>query len=224
MNMKSTSLGFLGVSIGMGAIFSFAPLNPVQAGSLNREIINANGNKIGRIAFTWDDSIVTNNKLEGFNSLTSFSLTNYDDMSYDLNFAKNADFDSFDFNVSTGQLDIFAYNRTRATQTRKYGFEIKSENFDSDVIASSLPVSNLPNEQKLNQALTNNTYFINFNLGEPTSSDSITPSGSQFNGYSAEKAKFVPVEQDPQSVPENSLTTALLIIAGLVFLSPHKIF
>ena len=41
-----------------------------------------------------------------------------------------------------------------------------------------------------------------------------------------DNVRVVPGENDatPQSVPENSLTTALLVIAGLIFLNPHKLF
>ncbi|EAZ89961.1 hypothetical protein [Crocosphaera chwakensis] len=213
MNIKSTFLGFLGLSIGMGAILSFASIKPVQAGSLNREIVDANGHKMGRLAFTWDDSMVTNNMLRHFDSLTSFNITDYGEMSYDLEFAKNAHFQNFDFNVNTGKLKILAYNLSRETATRKYGFTIWSKDFDSDVVSSSVIASNLPNDQALNQALTTNKYSVNLNLAASGSTTAVDNVSLQ-----------EPQPQDPPSVPENSLTTALLIVAGLVFLSPHKVF
>ncbi len=223
MNIQSTSLGLLGVSIGMGAMFSLAPINPVYAGSFNREILGADGQKMGRMAFTWDDKIVgEDNWLIGFDSLTSFSLKNYSGMSYDFDFAKNAHFRKFNFHVTDGTLHSFAYNRTRKTETRKYGFEIKSQDFDSDLIAANIPISVfLTDEELLDEALKTNIYSVDFNLG--VSSDSIGPAGS--NPFKSDGAKFVPpAENTAQSVPENSLTTALLIIAGLVFLRPHRIF
>ncbi len=216
MNIKQTSLGLLGVSVGMGAILSIAPISPVQAARLDKDIVNANNQVIGRLTMEWDDSSVTNNLLEGFESLTSFDLTNYNGMDYDLDFAKSADFHSFSFNVNSGWLDMFAYNRSRDTSTRKYGFEIMSENPDFPLVSSSIPASNIPNDQTvgltaLDQALADNTYSAQLNLGESTTLE--------------ENTSFKPpIPQDPQTVPENSLTTALLIIAGLVFLSPHKIF
>ncbi|MDJ0730043.1 MAG: hypothetical protein QNJ33_08625 [Crocosphaera sp.] len=224
MNIKSTSLGLLGVSIGMGAMLSLAPINPVYAGSFNREILDANGQKMGRMTFAWDDNNVTNNMLKGFDSLTSFSLMDYENMNYDLDFAENTHFNNFEFNVMDGKLDVYAYNRSRTTQTRKYGFQIKSKDFNSDLIAADIPTVAFPtHEHPLDQALKTNRYFVNLNLGEPVSSDSATISSS--NSFMSDNAQFViPAAQDPQSVPENSLTTALLIIAGLVFLSPHKIF
>ncbi|ACB53782.1 hypothetical protein cce_4434 [Crocosphaera subtropica ATCC 51142] len=213
MNINLTSLGLLGVSISMGAVLSVAPINPVQAGSLNKEIVDTNGHKMGRIEFSWDDSMVTNNILSRFDSLNSFNITDYGEMHYDLDFAKTAHFQNFDFNVSTGKLRIFAYNLSRETATRKYGFTLWSKDFDSDVVSSSVIASNLPNEQALDQALKTNKYSVNLNLG---ASGSITA----VDNVSLQE----PQPQDPPSVPENSLTTALLIIAGLVFLSPRKIF
>lgn len=211
MNIKSTSLGFLGVSIGMGAILSIAFINPVQAGSLNREIVDSNGHKMGRIAFAWDDSTVTNNMLSRFDSLTSFYLTDYGSKQYNLDFATTADFQNFDFNVNTGKLQMFAYNSPENDPVKRDGFLIWSNDFDSDVVSSSATVSNLPNEQTLNQALNVNKYTVNLNLAG---------SSSVVNNVSLQE----PEPQNPPSVPENSLTTALLIIAGLVFLSPRKIF
>lgn len=222
MNIKPTSLGLLGVSIGMGAILSLAPINPVYAGSFNREILDANGSKMGRMTFAWNDNKVSNNMLKGFDSLTNFSLMSYGGMSYDFDFVKNAKFGKFEFNVTDGKLDSFAFNRTRQTQTTKEGFRIKSQDFDSDLIAADIPVSVfLTNEQSLDQALKTNRYSVDFDLG--VSSDSVSPAGS--NPFKSDGARFVePAEDTAQSVPENSLTTALLIIAGLVFLRPHKIF
>ncbi len=43
MNIKQASLGILGLGIGVGTILSLAPISPVQAGSLNRNIVNSEG-------------------------------------------------------------------------------------------------------------------------------------------------------------------------------------
>ncbi|MDJ0659832.1 MAG: hypothetical protein QNJ42_10120 [Crocosphaera sp.] len=210
--MKSTFLSLLGVSIGMGAVLGLAPINPVHAGSFNREIVDPNGHKMGRIAFTWDDSIVTNNMLKGFNSLNSFYVTDYGEMNYDLEFAKNTLFQNFDFNLSNGKLKILGANPSSETPTGQYGFTIWSKDFDSDVISSGAIAAStpIPTNQALNQAVNKNRYLTNLNLG-----DSNVPTDG---------TTLQPVEQESQSVPENSLTTALLIVAGLVFFGPHKIF
>ncbi len=197
--------------MGMGAVLSLAPINPVQAGSFNREIVNPDGQKIGRLAFTWDDSKVTNNILEHFDSLTSFYLTNNDKMNYDLEFAKNTLFQNFEFNLINGKLRILGINLLSETSTGQSGFTIWSKDFDSDVISSSEIAANLPNNQTLNQALAINQYSINLDFAISTHS---------VDGNTLQE----PIPQDPQGVPENSLTTALLLIAGLIFLSPQKIF
>ncbi|MGK7956718.1 MAG: hypothetical protein AB4063_15935 [Crocosphaera sp.] len=222
MNIQSTSLGLLGVSIGMGAMFSLAPVDPVYAGSFRREILRADGNKMGRMEFTWEDKKVgEDNRLIGFESLTSFSLKSYSGMSYDFDFVNSLRNRKFIFNVTDGTLHTYAYRRTRKTETKQYGFEIKSQDFDSDLIAANIPISVfLTDEELLDEALKTKRYDVNFNLG--VSSDSIGPAGS--NPFKSDGARFVPAENTAQSVPENSLTTALLIIAGLVFLRPHRIF
>lgn len=216
MNIQQTSLGLLGVSVGMGAILGLAPISPVQATRLDRDIVNPNNQVIGRLTMEWEDSSVTDNMLKGFESLTSFDLTNYNGMDYNLDFAENADFNSFSFNINSGWLEMFAYNRSRETSTRKYGFEIMSENPDFPLVSSSVTASNIPNEPTvgltaLDQALTTNTYSAQLNLAESTVLEENT-------------SLKQPQPQNTQTVPENSLTTALLIIAGLVFLDPRKIF
>ena len=75
MNIKKLSLGSIGAGIGMGAILSLASINPVHAGAFDRKITNSQGDTIGRISFTWDNSVVVNNMVKKFTSLTSFSLT-----------------------------------------------------------------------------------------------------------------------------------------------------
>lgn len=222
MNIQSTSLGLLGVSIGMGAMFSLAPVNPVYAGAFHREILSADGDKMGRMEFTWDDNKVgKDNWLIGFDSLNSFSLKNYSGMSYDFDFVNNVRYRKFKFNVTDGTLDTYAYKRTRETETKKYGFQIKSQDFDSDPIAASIPIYvHLTNEELLEEALKTNEYSFDFDLG--VSSDSVGPANS--DPFKFDGARFVPADNPAQSVPENSLTTALLIIAGLVFLRPHRIF
>ncbi len=232
MNIKSTSLRLVGVCVSMGAIFSLAPINPVQAGSFNRDIMDVNGYKMGRMAFTWDDGTVTDSMLKGFDSLTSFSLMNYGGMSYDLDFVKNAHFKEFNFNITDGELNTYAFERTRATKTRRYGFDIKTQDFNSDLIAASVPASIASNDQSLDEALETNRYIVNLDLSQPLPPESnITPGPATISSdpttvpFMSNNARFVPAEVSPaQTVPENSLTTALLIIAGLVFLSPNKIF
>ena len=199
MNIKQASLGILGLGIGVGTILSLAPISPVQAGSLNRNIVNSEGDVLGSIAFTWDDGMVVDNTLEKFTSLESFSLTDHNTMSYDLNFAQKAPFRQFEYNVATGYLNMFAYYSSPGTSTGYDGFLVESEQTNSSFGPSSVNPTN-----------TNQTYGVIIDGANHSN-----PSPNHL---------FVEPEESPQDVPENSLTTALLIIAGLIFLKPHKMF
>lgn len=180
MNIKNTSLGSIGAGIAMGAIVSLASINPVHAGSFNRDIINSQGDTVGGLSFTWDDSLVVDNMLTKFTSLTSFYLTDYGTTSYDLDFAENADFQKFEYNVATDNLEMWAFN-SADTPTGSYGFMIKPE-----------------------ENLKSGTYGMGM--------------------YGDKSLDLEPVSFVTVSVPENSLTTALLIIGGLIFLRPSKMF
>ncbi len=209
MNIKQTSLGLLGVSVGMGAILGLAPVSPIQAASLDRDIVSPDGQTMGRIQFTWDDSAVVNNMLNKFTSLTSFSLTDYGKMGYKLEFAKNAEVQKFEFDIATGYLTMWAFNGSEETLTGFDGFLIESEQSSSNANSSIPKSATASNIDPLTQAFQVNTYQVVMNGGS-----NLSP---------APKNIFVEPQNSP-SVPENSLTTALLIVAGLVFLSPNKMF
>jgi hypothetical protein len=205
MKNKLTSLALLGASMGTGMLLGLAPITSVYAGTFNGKIVDDNGGEMGYIQFTWEPEQVTTNMLQGFESLTDFSFTNAANQTYDLQFAQNADFYDFTYNLSTNELKAMAIAGDITTATGRNGFRLEPD--------TSIQV----NDNKYNA----NSIILNEFITVPQVSESL----EMVNGVTLEELQNPTVDPsvDPvESVPENGLTTALLIIAGLVVLSPKK--
>jgi hypothetical protein len=200
MKTTITSLSLLGASLGTGMVLSLAPVTSVYAGTFERNVMDENGNKMGHIKFSWDETTTRTNVLEGFNSLTDFSLTDYANKTYDLQFAKSALYQLFEFNIDTQDIETKAYNLSHDTNTKKDGFELTFITSDFANISSDGSSSSDGNVAKFSPSVSDdNTVFTQFSLQEPQ-----------------------PEDPQPESVPESGTTTALLVLAGLVLICPKK--
>ncbi len=205
--MKTTqkSLGLLGLSIGLGSLFSLTPMDVVHAGiiSFNRDITH-NGQKMGHVEFTWDEENIKGNSIKSFDSLESFSFIDYGGTEYNLDFVYGEAFvRRFDFNLITNDLSTEAYKFDFDVPTNQIGFRLKSMG-DSLVLASN-PVNTHPTNSSRPHSLV------------PILSQSDVPIDNVF-------LEETPENNDTASVPENSLVTALLMIAGFVLIGSKKAF
>ncbi|MGK7881999.1 MAG: hypothetical protein AB4060_18145 [Crocosphaera sp.] len=237
MNMKQASLGILGLGIGMGAVLSLAPISAVQAASLGLNIFDDQDDIVGNMSLEWEDSSVdAYNRLIGFESLTDFRLTNYRGMDYDYEFVtKTQDLPtttSFTLDLNTGMLGAefsqWAIDPS-TNRPREYGFSIYSDDYVDIPAVGDLNLAtivlNSSNGESLEDMLAAKTFAIDFDLGaNDQSTDSLGFAGSERTFFNNVRVASEENDATPQSVPENSLTTALLVIAGLIFLNPHKLF
>ena len=165
-------------------------------------MVDENGREMGYMQFTFDEEQVTTNMLQGFESLTDFSFTNAAGETYGLQFAQNADFQKFQYNLSTNELTAIAIIGDITTATKRDGFRLEPW------------TSSQVNDNEYNA----NIIILNEFITVPQVSNSL----EMVNGVTLEELQNPTVDPNQESVPENGLTTALLIIAGLVVLSPKK--
>ncbi|MGB5769589.1 MAG: hypothetical protein WBM32_06920 [Crocosphaera sp.] len=201
MKNKLTSLALLGASMGTGLLLSLVPITSVYAGTLNQDIVDQNGQKMGNVAFDWDDSEVIDGSLKDFDSLTSFSFTDYNNNIYDLTFAQNADFKKFEYNLSTNELTAIAIIGDTTTPTGRDGFLLE-------------PMT-------LNQVDGNEFNASNIKLRDFRIASGVSESLDIMDPVTLEEPENTTVEP-VETVPENGLATALLIITGLVVVNPKK--
>ncbi|MGB5595368.1 MAG: hypothetical protein WBM62_15205 [Crocosphaera sp.] len=205
MKNKLTSLALLGASMGTGLLLSLVPITSVYAGTLNQDIVDQNGQKMGNVAFDWDDSEVIDGSLKDFDSLTSFSFTDYNNNIYDLTFAQNADFKKFEYNLSPNELTAIAIIGDTTTPTGRDGFRFEPMTF-SQVDGDEFNASNIQfSESIMALGVRDRLDIMDHVILQESESLTVDPS------------------VDPaESVPENGLATALLIITGLVVVNPKK--
>ncbi|MDJ0509550.1 MAG: hypothetical protein QNJ64_09900 [Crocosphaera sp.] len=198
MKTQQKSLGLLGLSIGIGSLLTLIPIDLVHAGNFNRDIIH-NDEKMGHVEFTWDDDKISGSSIKDFRLLESFSFTDYSGTEYDLDFVKNEAFIRlFNFNLITENLTAHAYKFSFDVPTAQIGFKLSS-------IEDSLGLAN-----------TDDTPNYHSVVADLSQSDVAIPD------VILEEVETEP--NDTTSVPESSLATALLMVAGFVLIGSKKAF
>lgn len=206
MKTRQKFLGLLGLSMGLGSLLSLTPIDLVHAGSFNRDITH-DGQKMGHVEFTWDDDKITGDSITDFRLLDDFSFVDHGGTKYDLDFVTDEAFiRRFDFNLITEKLTAEAYKFSSEVPTNQIGFKLKS-------------MRDAPLALATNQVNTYNTTPPNYHTFVPILSQSDVP----VENVLLEEAEEIPQNNIP-SVPENSLTTALLVIAGVVLIGSKKAF